>query len=63
MPSTPQRQSPTLQEIQEEQDKIGQARRKWVLTDQVKSDEQMRSNRELRMRIEGPPVSSSSYGW
>jgi|GEM_PF-5157102 hypothetical protein len=61
MPST--RQRPTMQQIEEEQRKIGEARRKWVLTDPVKTEEQMRQNRELRLKIEGPPVLSSSYSW
>lgn len=61
MQSIPQR--PTLEQIQEEQDKMGRARRKWVLTDPVKTEEQMKRNRELRLKVEGPPVLSSSYGW
>jgi hypothetical protein len=52
-----------MQQIEEEQRKIGEARRKWVLTDPVKTEEQMRQNRELRLKIEGPPVLSSSYSW
>jgi len=54
---------PTMQQIEEEQRKMGEARRKWVLTDPVKADEQMERNRQLRLKIEGPPVLSSSYGW
>jgi hypothetical protein len=50
-------------QIEEEQRKIGEARRKWTLTDPVKADEQLRRNRELRLKIEGQPVLSSSYGW
>ncbi len=62
MPSTiPTR--PTMQQIEEEQRRIGAARRKWVLTDPVKADSQMLRNREQRLKIEGPPVLSSSYGW
>ena len=62
MPSTiPPR--PTMQQIEEEQRRIGAARRKWVLTDPVKAEEQMKRNRDLRLKIEGPPVLSSSYGW
>ena len=62
MPSTiPPR--PTMQQIEEEQRRIGEARRKWVLTDPVKTEEQMKRNRDLRLKIEGPPVLSSSYGW
>ncbi|MCX6853596.1 MAG: hypothetical protein NTV80_01685 [Verrucomicrobia bacterium] len=51
------------QSIQQEQEKMKRARKKWVLTDPIKSDEQMKRNRELRLKIEGPPVMSSSYGW
>jgi hypothetical protein len=54
---------PTMQQIEEEQRRIGEARRKWVLTDPVKTEEQMKRNRDLRLKIEGPPVLSSSYGW
>lgn len=52
-----------MQQIEEEQRRIGEARRKWVLTDPVKTEEQMRRNRDLRLKIEGPPVLSSSHGW
>ncbi|HCN76291.1 MAG TPA: hypothetical protein DIT13_03735 [Verrucomicrobiales bacterium] len=61
MQSIPQR--PTLEQIQEEQHKMGRARRKWILTDPVKTEQQMKRNRELRLKIEGPPVLSSSYDW
>lgn len=54
---------PTMQQIEEEQRRIGEARRKWVLTDPEKADNQMQRNREQRLEIEGPPVLSSSYGW
>jgi hypothetical protein len=50
-------------QIEEEQRKIAAAVRKWVLTDPVETEEQMRRNRELRLKIEGQPVLSSSYGW
>lgn len=63
MQSTPDPQAELLKQIQEAQDAIGRARRKWALTDPVKADEQMKRNRELRLKIEGPPVLSSSYGW
>ncbi len=52
-----------MQQIEAEQRKIGAARRKWILTDPVKADEQMKRNRELRLSIEGPPVLSSTFGW
>jgi hypothetical protein len=52
-----------MQQIEEEQRRIGAARRKWVLTDPVKADSQMLRNREQRLKVEGPPVLSSSYGW
>ena len=64
MPSTtPPAPRPTIQQIEEEQRKIAAAVRKWVLTDPVETEEQMRRNRELRLKIEGQPVLSSSYGW
>ena len=52
-----------MQQIEEEQRRIGEARRKWVLTDPMKADNQMQRNREQRLQIEGPPVLSGSYGW
>ncbi len=63
MQSTPQQQAEILKQIQDAQNAIGRARRKWVLTDPVKADDQMERNRQLRLKIEGPPVLSSSYGW
>jgi len=59
-PSAP---SQALQQIQREQEKMGHARKKWVLTDPQKADAQMRKNKEHRHQIEGQPVLSSSYGW
>jgi hypothetical protein len=65
MPSTSPSPAPrpTIQQIEEEQRKIGEAIRKWTFTDPVKADEQLSRNRELRLKIEGQPVLSSSYGW
>jgi hypothetical protein len=60
---SPASQAELLKQIQEAQDQMGRARRKWVLNDPVEADHQMRRNREMRLKIEGPPVLSSSYGW
>jgi hypothetical protein len=63
MQSTPEQQAEILKQIQEAQDAMGRARRKWILNDPVKANEQMERNRQQRLKIEGQPVLSSSYGW